>query len=169
VEVKDENEDFKENFTQYEELDSVVVEALDEVEMESIIVPLKMMPVKNKRVPRILSEVDNKKKAVKSPQINPEDDAKIQAFANMKCDYCDEVFLTLANAMAHYRSVHNTLGYLRCCDKIFRKRWRLIDHLNNVHFHISYSCDICGKEFGSPMYLKRHKMYHTAERPYVSS
>jgi hypothetical protein len=92
----------------------------------------------------------------------------MRKFADMACDLCGEDFTTMADAMGHYRTVHRTTGYLKCCDKKFKKRCRLLDHVNNVHLNYTFTCEICGKSFGSEIYLKRHKMQHEEVKDYVS-
>lgn len=51
------------------------------------------------------------------------------------CDLCPEQLSSLEQAKNHYRidhQVHN--GYLECCDKKFKKRCTLVDH---VRWHLN--------------------------------
>ncbi|XP_070497569.1 transcription factor grauzone-like [Chironomus tepperi] len=92
-------------------------------------------------------------------KIDPEDDLKIKQIANMFCDICSHPLTSFSHARSHYRNEHNTIGYLICCDKKFKQRNRLVDHMN-THFNVSYPCHICGKTFDAKSYLTRHMAYH---------
>lgn len=108
-----------------------------------------------------------RKQTRKARENNPEEHEKIMQFAVMSCDLCEAPFDSVDQVLIHYRKVHKTEGYFKCCDKQFKKRSKLLDHINFVHFSVTYNCDICGKAYGCELYLRRHKMYHEEEQNYV--
>jgi hypothetical protein len=101
------------------------------------------------------------------PPIDPADDEKIRQIANMNCELCNKLLDSLAQARAHFRHEHGTIGYLTCCGRKFKQRNRLLDHVN-THFNLTYPCHVCGKTFDSKAYLVRHLVYHDDVKLYVS-
>lgn len=49
------------------------------------------------------------------------------------------------------------------CDKSYSFKRTLTDHIRQVHQHVRYGCDLCGKEFVSRDVLRIHKKLHTKE------
>lgn len=68
-----------------------------------------------------INEIDSNKK-----------DAIMKNF-DMKCDNCQEEFQSLNEAQSHYLSVHNSRGYVKCCDIKLREEVLVKEH---VAYHI---------------------------------
>ncbi|KAK3583934.1 hypothetical protein CHS0354_033718 [Potamilus streckersoni] len=62
----------------------------------------------------------------------------------------------------------NNQAVHRCdfCDKNFKKRDRLNQHIKIHTGKKNYRCSFCGTEFGRSEHLRRHERKHTGERPY---
>lgn len=153
-------------FEEYIEEDVVVdglqVEALEEcVEEQGVF--LTPDSIKKETKPVILtipSKSKTKARASASP-LDPADDAKIRLFAQMNCDLCSRPFGTMSEARLHFRHEHNgTQAYILCCGRKFKQRNRLLDHVNTMHFNLTYQCTFCEKHFDSKGYLMRHLIYH---------
>ena len=95
------------------------------------------------------------------------DDQRIRETANMFCDICSEPLESLRDAKAHYKHIHQAEGYLMCCNRKFRQRCRLVEHVN-THYNYSYPCPICSKTFDSKSYLSKHLACHEILKEYVS-
>lgn len=58
------------------------------------------------------------------------EDQEIRDFYAMICEFCtSEVFGNITEAREHYRLKHKQIGYLKCCDRKFFNRPRLMDHI----------------------------------------
>lgn len=56
---------------------------------------------------------------------------KILEYFDMMCDLCSYKFNTLSQAKMHYQHLHDKQkGYLKCCNKKFYLKSRIIDHVN---------------------------------------
>ncbi len=89
------------------------------------------------------------------------EDAQIREFFSMICEICSDVeFETFMKAKNHYRTVHNTVGYLTCCGKKFLRRGRVLDHIYRHLNPDAYRCDPCGKRFADKFALKNHIENH---------
>lgn len=110
-----------------------------------------------------------KSKRATPPPKNPADDEKIRQHAEMFCDLCQKEIYSIAEARGHFRQEHpETDAYLKCCGKKFKQRNRLLDHINVVHYNMTYQCHVCYKTFDSKGYLVRHLIYHNDEKKFVS-
>ncbi|XP_053685534.1 transcription factor grauzone-like [Sabethes cyaneus] len=98
-----------------------------------------------------------------------EENKKIQEFFTMKCDVCSETFATLDQLQRHTRKQHNMRGSIKCCNRVFYKKCRIIDHIN---FHLNpgrFRCDICNKNYNDKYYLDLHnqkKHNNEVEKPF---
>lgn len=52
----------------------------------------------------------------------------IGKYFSMKCNECEAPLSDLSDAMRHYKTQHNTSGYLMCCDRKFDRRKAIIEH-----------------------------------------
>ena len=94
------------------------------------------------------------------------DDQRIRETANMLCDLCSIPLESLRDAKSHFKHAHQIEGYLMCCNRKFRQRCRLVEHVN-THYNYSYPCPICGKTFDSKSYLSKHLACHETVKEYV--
>ncbi|KAJ6641728.1 1,5-anhydro-D-fructose reductase [Pseudolycoriella hygida] len=105
-------------------------------------------------------ELDDDKPTIRCKKNTANEDAKIREFFSMVCEICSDQFETFLKAKHHYRTIHNTTGYLTCCGKKFLRRGRVLDH---IHRHLNpdaYRCDPCGKRFSDKFALKNHIENH---------
>ncbi|XP_035788067.1 transcription factor grauzone-like isoform X2 [Anopheles albimanus] len=85
-----------------------------------------------------------------------EDDQRIKEFYNLDCELCSAKLENLAILQAHYRRKHEIKGYIRCCDKLFYRRFQLLDHM--AAHQGTIRCKICNKSYKSSRYLALHMM-----------
>lgn len=94
---------------------------------------------------------------------------KMLTVFDMGCDFCNHSFESWADARAHYPREHNLLkGYLKCCNKKYRIRSSIIDH---IKYHIDpteFQCATCSKQFPEKRALASHSLIHlnTEDLPY---
>lgn len=69
----------------------------------------------------------------KSKEEFAKEDEIIRQHMAMFCDLCDTKFDTFPECSNHYRTVHNMTGYLKCCEKKFLQRCRIMSH---IQWHI---------------------------------
>lgn len=67
---------------------------------------------------------------------------------------------SLKDARKHMKKAHSVLGYIVCCNRQFKQRIRLIEHVRTVHFGETYQCSQCNKSFESKGYLVKHMAVH---------
>lgn len=130
VEIINDNEQFDENTEWIEE---------EKVQIEKKVKQIAEVP----KIPRQTAVLDSA------------DDQRIKETARMFCDLCHVTLESLREAKQHFKTSHNAEGYLICCDRKFRQRCRLVEHVN-THYNYSYSCPICVKTFDSKSYLSKH-------------
>uniref|UniRef100_A0A182NM80 C2H2-type domain-containing protein n=1 Tax=Anopheles dirus TaxID=7168 RepID=A0A182NM80_9DIPT len=98
-----------------------------------------------------------------------ETNQRLREFYDMKCEICDEKLDSFTALKNHYYKQHQVQGYIKCCERTFHSRYRLLEHLSK---HVGASmvrCEICDKNFSSRSYLLVHnsRMHGQAEdRPY---
>lgn len=148
----------------------IKVEALDEIEttMEPEWIEQKDEDLPETIIPLKTSRNDSTKR---NPNLNIDsaDDQRIRETAQMACELCSEKLDSLRDAKAHFKSLHFPLeGYLICCERKFRQRCRLVEHVN-THFNYTYPCPLCNKTFDSRSYLQKHMAIHQDNKEYVSS
>ncbi|XP_073828340.1 uncharacterized protein isoform X2 [Musca autumnalis] len=76
---------------------------------------------------------------------------------NLDCDLCPVTATNFNNLREHFREVHKTRCYIKCCDRKFYRRCVLMDH---IRLHINpetHKCDICGRSSTTKHNLKLHK------------
>lgn len=74
---------------------------------------------------------------------------------------------SLKEAKSHMRNEHKMEGYILCCNRQFRQRVRLIEHVKTVHLGQKHSCNLCNREFESRSYLVKHMAVHSELKNYV--
>lgn len=85
----------------------------------------------------------------------------------LECDICNETFQAFDLLKGHFKNVHKTRCYIKCCERKFYRRCVLVDH---IRLHINpetHKCDICGKPSSSKYNLKLHKrVVHEETEPF---
>lgn len=56
-------------------------------------------------------------------------DELIRNWCNMECTKCTEKFCVFPEVKVHYHNVHQSNGYLVCCNKKFFRRIRILEHI----------------------------------------
>lgn len=94
-----------------------------------------------------------------------EQDELIRDTVSLDCDVC---FLTshatFEDLLEHYKDAHdNAKGYVKCCQKTFKRRYVLLEH---VRLHLNpnqYACPTCHKRFSTKRHLADHEVLHIPE------
>lgn len=60
-------------------------------------------------------------------------DAQIREFIKLNCDLCDtgELFDTFKQLQEHFADMHETRGYVVCCEKKIYRKDRILNHITN--------------------------------------
>ncbi len=81
-----------------------------------------------------------------------------------RCDRCEKTYTTRSDFNSHVKKEHEGIVEKWECDKcnfVCHNRTALRKHKNLVHERkSSLCCEICGKEFGLPAFLKKHMRSH---------
>lgn len=88
-------------------------------------------------------------------------DELIRSTIGIECSECLKKFSTFEELLDHQRKTHGIEeGYIKCCNRKFRKRYVLIEHVN-VHLDPEkYTCKICQKRFTTKHHLLDHETLH---------
>uniref|UniRef100_A0A182PN80 Transcription factor grauzone n=1 Tax=Anopheles epiroticus TaxID=199890 RepID=A0A182PN80_9DIPT len=124
------------------------------------------VPVRRRRHMKQM-KVPPKKRTVKtekqSEKLEPEEldkqneeDKRIQEFYKFECEICSQPMDSFVYLQGHYRREHGTKGYIRCCDKLFYRRFQLLDHI--AAHQGTIKCEVCQKSYKSSRYLALHMM-----------
>lgn len=155
---------------QRDEIEDIKVEYINEdwIEEVSYESPIETVPHYLKHAPKKIPSVpEYRAPRPAPPQLDSADDQRIRETATMSCELCLAPFDSLRDAKHHFKSQHGIEGYIVCCERKFRQRCRLLEHVN-THFNYSYNCPVCGKSFDSKSYLVKHQACHDTVKLYVS-
>ncbi|XP_034043259.1 zinc finger protein 567-like isoform X2 [Thalassophryne amazonica] len=83
------------------------------------------------------------------------------------CSFCNKTFRTKF-ILANHVTIHTEAKLYSCriCGKRFLYRTHLQLHMNCHSGQRPYTCNICGKGFTHPGSISTHKRTHTGEKPY---
>ncbi|EAT34180.1 AAEL013553-PA [Aedes aegypti] len=94
--------------------------------------------------------------ALKSKEELAQEDIRIQEFYAMECDMCKQKAEDFESLRKHFRKEHGIPAYIKCCEKKLARKWALIDHIL-VHKNPDlYRCERCDKTFKGKRYLNDH-------------
>ncbi|XP_058832118.1 transcription factor grauzone-like [Topomyia yanbarensis] len=99
-----------------------------------------------------------------------EENRKISEFFKMTCEFCSETAETFGRLKAHCRNVHNERAGVKCCNRIFYVKCRIIEHINSHQNPKRFHCEICDRYYNSKEYLELHNMKkhsNVEEKPFV--
>ncbi|XP_058463173.1 zinc finger protein 714-like [Malaya genurostris] len=116
--------------------------------------------VKLKTSKRIDEHKQNRKSKSQEERVKRYDDEnrKISEFFKMTCEYCPEIAETFGRLQTHCRNVHNQKAGVKCCDRIFYVKSRIIEHINSHQNPKRFHCEICQKYYHSKEYLALHNL-----------
>ncbi|KAL7011147.1 hypothetical protein ACKWTF_014120 [Chironomus riparius] len=125
------------------------------------------------RIPQKASSTKPKKKSARytreedasrrsHPAHDPEGQEKVKNFIDIKCYVCGTEFESFFKLKKHFKRFHpNNQAYLTCCDKNFKRRCDLLDHIEQHERSAVYMCTICNKEYKTKGCLRSHmRFYH---------
>lgn len=109
----------------YDEYGSVKIESEAETSKEA---PQEEAPesIERKRGPprKVNNKIITRRKSVSAKKPN----ALLAKYFSLKCTQCDAQLVDLSDAECHYKTHHQTAGYLVCCSKQFDKQKAIRDH-----------------------------------------
>ncbi|XP_058828377.1 zinc finger protein OZF-like [Topomyia yanbarensis] len=98
-----------------------------------------------------------------------DENRKISEFFKMNCEFCSETLDTFGRLQTHCRKVHNERAGVKCCDRTFYVKYRIIEHINSHQNPKRFHCEICNRYYHSKEYLELHNMKkhgNAAEKPF---
>ncbi|XP_055606822.1 endothelial zinc finger protein induced by tumor necrosis factor alpha-like [Uranotaenia lowii] len=102
-----------------------------------------------------------------SPTVNEQ--PKLQLLDNKTCDICGKVCPSQSKLKIH-RNTHLNITPFSCpmenCQKAFKSKKGLDEHVAKHTGEFSIACDICGKGFLNQSYLTAHLRIHTEEKTF---
>lgn len=152
-----------------EEIPEVVVEIIPEsmvvigtkkstsVQLRSRVKPTKL-PTKSKP-----SKREKKETQLSLAERRSRENEIIGTAISMTCSECNALFSTFEDLIAHYRQDHEIEGSVTCCDKQFKTRLKLLDHIKLHLDPNAFVCDICHKKFSGQRFLKKHMESHVPD------
>ncbi|XP_070508339.1 GDNF-inducible zinc finger protein 1-like [Chironomus tepperi] len=101
----------------------------------------------------------------KHPAHDPETEDFIRRLIDIKCYICEAQEDTFTKLKGHFRLEHpNDRFYLSCCDRKFRRRFELVEHLEFHDDSFQFACQQCNKTYKTKKSLKSHiECYHQVD------
>ncbi|KXJ75490.1 hypothetical protein RP20_CCG011608 [Aedes albopictus] len=91
-----------------------------------------------------------------SKEQRKQDDIRIQEFYEMVCDICGDKTKDMFSLRKHFRANHDMAAYIKCCNKKLMRRGTMVDHIL-IHVDPKmYRCEPCDKTFKGKRYLQEH-------------
>ncbi|XP_001361867.2 transcription factor grauzone [Drosophila pseudoobscura] len=101
-----------------------------------------------------------KKTLVYNLQKSSEFNDYIRQHFKMQCHVCSAPMEGFSEMLVHVREKHNQRGYAVCCNRKFRKRGVLVDHLRRHEDPDLFKCKICDRVMGQRRSLELHMRMH---------
>ncbi|ALC49247.1 CG2889 [Drosophila busckii] len=80
----------------------------------------------------------------------------IASYMNADCDLCEFSTKYLSELKTHFLEVHKQDAYVKCCNKVFNRASKLMDHIRKHLNPQLFTCTICNKSLNSKDYLATH-------------
>ncbi|XP_058463073.1 transcription factor grauzone-like isoform X2 [Malaya genurostris] len=98
-----------------------------------------------------------------------DENQKILEFFKMNCEFCSETFETFGNLRTHCRNVHNEKARVKCCNRFFYIKCKILEHIRSHQNPKRFHCEICNKYYSTKEYLELHHMRHSSpeEKPFA--
>lgn len=119
-------------------------------------------PQSKRPVVKVKSERKQLRETLTAEQREKENDL-IRQMISLACGDCAFVSDTFENLIYHCREVHKKSGSLVCCNRVFTKRLRVVDHAKLHSDPGAFACQECGKLFSSRYSLSNHMGSHVPE------
>ncbi|XP_058832121.1 transcription factor grauzone-like [Topomyia yanbarensis] len=87
-----------------------------------------------------------------------DENRKIQEFFTLNCESCPESFDSFYRLQRHTRKIHNARGSIKCCNRVFYKKCKILAHINSHLNPRQFHCDICNKNYNDRYYLNLHQL-----------
>lgn len=100
--------------------------------------------------------MERRPKGCSRAQLSKRYEEAIASYMSADCDLCDFSAKYLSQLKVHFLEVHQQDAYLKCCNKVFNRPSKLMDHIRK---HINpklFTCSICNKSLNSQDYLATH-------------
>ncbi|EDW51406.1 transcription factor grauzone [Drosophila sechellia] len=87
-------------------------------------------------------------------------DSYIALHGRLECSICggDDQFPNFAEMKRHFRNHHQSLGYVVCCQRRYKKRALYVDHLHMHNDPNYFRCKICSKQLVSRISYDVHML-----------
>ncbi|KAL9920708.1 transcription factor grauzone-like isoform 2-T2 [Glossina fuscipes fuscipes] len=99
-------------------------------------------------------------------------DEEIAKFMSLHCELCKTEANNFTSLKGHMRAEHKIKGYVKCCNKKFRERGLLVEHIR-VHFNPAcYKCEECSLVFPDRQSMRNHflmKHPKVEDKPFACS
>ncbi|KAL7012622.1 hypothetical protein ACKWTF_014962 [Chironomus riparius] len=101
----------------------------------------------------------------KHPAHDPETEEFIRRLIDIKCYICGAQEESFTKLKGHFRLTHpNDRFYLACCERKFRRRFELVEHLEYHDKTVIFACETCNKTYKTKKCLKTHmENYHPTD------
>ncbi|XP_068158919.1 transcription factor grauzone [Drosophila tropicalis] len=100
--------------------------------------------------------LERKPKGCSRAQLTKRYEEVIASYMSANCDLCDFSGKFLSELKTHFQEVHQREFYIKCCNKIFTRASKLMDHIRKHVNPKLFTCSICNKSLNSQDYLATH-------------
>ncbi|XP_073828363.1 uncharacterized protein [Musca autumnalis] len=92
-------------------------------------------------------------------KLKEQDELIANLLPSLECDLCKQNFPNYNMLRLHFTKEHQQKCYVFCCEKKFRRRFMLVEHLRLHLDPETYKCDLCGAICHSSGSLQNHKQF----------
>ncbi|KAL1375876.1 hypothetical protein pipiens_017227 [Culex pipiens pipiens] len=96
-------------------------------------------------------------KGEKSKKLEDEN-RQIKEFFKLGCESCSECFESFDRLQRHTRKAHDARASIKCCNRVFYKKCKILEHINSHIDPNQFHCDVCNKSYNSKYYLDLHNL-----------
>ncbi|TDG39383.1 hypothetical protein AWZ03_014196 [Drosophila navojoa] len=100
--------------------------------------------------------LERKPKGCSRAQLTKRYEEAIASYMSADCDLCDYSTKYLSQLKVHFLEAHQRDAYLKCCNKVFNRASKLMDHIRKHLNPKLFTCSICNKSLNSQDYLATH-------------
>ncbi|XP_001354861.3 transcription factor grauzone [Drosophila pseudoobscura] len=100
--------------------------------------------------------LERKPKGCSRAQLAKRYEEVIASYMNADCDLCEFSAKYLSELKVHFLEAHQREFYIKCCNKVFTRASKLMDHIRKHVNPKLFTCSICQKTLNSQDYLATH-------------